>query len=106
MSEAPKEVKKEVQEVNPEEKFEQAEAGKGAPGRQTAVQTAQPTAVNPLDAEIPSNADVEKNVKEVKAEKAQEEGTGATTTDGYTVEESGRLDNLPIETPMYVEEDK
>lgn len=104
MSEAPKEVKKEVQAVNPAEKFEQAEPGKGAPGNHTAVQTAQTTAVNPPDAEIPSNVDVEKNVKEVKAEKQQEKETGAKTTDGYTIDESGRLDNLPVEPEMYVED--
>ncbi|WP_036487943.1 hypothetical protein [Myxosarcina sp. GI1] len=94
------EKKKVVSRTNPDD----AEAGKGAPGQQTGVQTAQTTAVNPPDAKIPSGADVEQNVKQVEAEKEQEAGTGMKTTDGYTVDESGRLDNYPVEPEPYVEE--
>lgn len=82
---------------------EQAEPGRGAPGSQWAVQTAQPTDVNPADTEIPTDENVEKNVKEVKAEAEQEKGSGMKTTDGYVVDESGRLDNYAVEPPMEVE---
>ncbi len=94
------EKKKVVSRTNPDD----AEAGKGAPGQQTGVQTAQTTAVNPSDAKIPSGANVEQNVKQVEAEKEQEAGTGMKTTDGYTIDESGRLDNYPVEPEPYVEE--
>ncbi|MGF1478643.1 MAG: hypothetical protein ACFB4I_04055 [Cyanophyceae cyanobacterium] len=104
--ESKKEIKKDLQEIKPEQRIREAEAGKGAPGDQTAVQMAQTTAVNPPDEKIPSNVDVQKNVAEVQAVDKQEEGTGMTTTDGYRVEESGRLDNFPVEPEMYVEEDK
>ena len=97
-------IEKKVQEIAPEEKFEEAEPGRGAPGNQTAVQTAQTTAVNPPDAEIPSNVDKEKSVQEVKAVKAQEAGTGEKTTSGYTIDESGRLDNFPVEPEIYVDD--
>ncbi|MDJ0597107.1 MAG: hypothetical protein QNJ72_45315 [Pleurocapsa sp. MO_226.B13] len=49
--------KKVVARTNPDN----AEAGKGAPGNQVGVQTAQTTAVNPADAVIPSGADKELN---------------------------------------------
>lgn len=94
--------KKVVPQTNPS----QAEPGRGTPGNQLGVQMAQTTAVNPPDAKIPSGADVEENIREVKAVDRQEEGTGMTTTDGYVIDESGRLDNYAVEPEMYVEQKK
>lgn len=93
------EQKKVVTKVNPEN----AEPGKGAPGDHVGVQMAQNPRVNPPEERIPAAADVEKNVKQVKAVDEQEKGTGMTTTDGYVVDEAGRLDNYPVEPEMYVE---
>ncbi len=84
---------------NPKE----AEPGRGAPGSQWGVQTAQPTNVNPADTKIPTDERVEDNIQDVKAQAAQEEGSGMRTTDGYVIDEAGRLDNFAIEPPMYVE---
>ena len=81
-----------------------AEPGRGAAGDEhSGVQTAQTTAVNPPDAEIPANTPTELSKKQVKAEAEQEEGTGISTTDGYTIDEAGQLNNFAIEPPMYVE---
>lgn len=92
--------KKVIAKTNPED----AKPGKGAPGNQIGVQTAQTTAVNPPDAEIPSNADPELNAQQIQEMEEQESGTGMRTTDGYTIDESGRLDNFAVEPEMYVEE--
>ena len=89
-----------VPRTNPDD----AEAGKGAPGNQVGVQTAQTTAVNPPDEKIPSNVDVEENIEQVEAVEEQEEGTGMSTTDGFTIDESGKLDNFAVEPEMYVED--
>ena len=83
---------------------EAAEPGRGAPGSQWAVQTAQTTEVNPPDAKIPSGADVQENVSEVKAVDKQEAGTDMSNTDGYVIDESGRLDHYAVEPPVRVEE--
>jgi hypothetical protein len=83
---------------------EDAEPGKGAPGNQIGVQTAQTTAVNAPDVVIPSNVDKQKNIEQVHDLEEQEAGTGMRTTDGYTIDESGRLDNYAVEPEMYVEE--
>ncbi|MBV6627044.1 MAG: hypothetical protein KI793_29595 [Rivularia sp. (in: Bacteria)] len=81
-----------------------AEPGKGAPGNNhKAVQTAQTTAVNPPDAKIPSNAPVEENKQEINAVEKQEEGT-MSTTDGFVIDEAGKLDNFAVEPKMYVED--
>ena len=81
-----------------------AEPGKGAPGNNhSGVQMAQTTAVNPPDAIIPSNAPTEESKREVEALEKQEEGT-LHTTDGYIIDESGKLDNFAVEPKMYVEE--
>jgi hypothetical protein len=93
------EQKKVVSQTNPSE----AEAGRGAPGNQTGVQMAQTPAVNPPDAEIPTAADTEQSVEQLKAVDEQEGDTGMTTTDGYVVDESGRLDNYPVEPKPYTE---
>ena len=92
--------KKVIPRTNPKD----IEPGKGAPGEQTGVQMAQTTAVNPPDAVIPSGADKELNSKQVREMEEQEAGTGISTTEGYTTDESGRLDNYPVEPEMYVEE--
>jgi hypothetical protein len=83
----------------------EAEPGRGAPGNNHyGVQTAQNTNVNPPDAEIPSNVDIEQNIEQVEAFREQEEGTNLDTSAGYVIDESGRLDNFAIEPQMYVEE--
>ena len=92
--------KKVVPKTNPE----QAEAGKGAPGNQIGVQMAQTTAVNPPDMVIPSGADAELNKEQIHNMESQEAGTGMNTTDGYTIDESGRMDNFAVEPEMYVED--
>jgi hypothetical protein len=94
----------EKKKVIPQQNPENAEPGKGAPGNQIGVQTAQTTAVNPPDAVIPSNADPEEDIAQIEALEEQEEGTGVSTTDGYTIDESGRLDNYAVEPEMYVED--
>ncbi|MBE9179906.1 hypothetical protein IQ268_15145 [Oculatella sp. LEGE 06141] len=83
----------------------EAEPGRGAPGDQWAVQTAQTVGVNAKDEVIPSNADVNRNVQNIKAQNEQEDGTGISTTHGYTLDEAGQLNNFAVEPPMYVEED-
>jgi hypothetical protein len=90
--------------VVPKTDPDKAEAGKGAPGNQVGVQMAQTTDVNPPDAVIPSNIDVEENVEQLKEFSEQEEGTGIDTTAGYTIDEAGKIDNFAIEPEMYVEE--
>jgi len=80
-----------------------AEPGKGAPGNQVGVQTAQTTAVNPPDMEIPSGADRELNEKQIHNMESQEAGTGVSTTDGYVIDEAGKIDNFATEPEMYVE---
>ena len=81
-----------------------AEPGKGAPGKQVGVQTAQTTAVNPPDMVIPSGADKELNKQNIAAAKEQEKGTGVDTTEGYVIDEAGKINNFAVEPEMYVEE--
>lgn len=85
-------------------KMSRAEPGKGAAGDQWAVQTAQPTDVNPQDERIPSDVDVDENKKQLEAARKQEEDTDLKTTDGYVLTESGQLNNFAVEPPMYYEE--
>ena len=92
--------KKVIPQTDPTE----AEPGRGSPGNQIGVQTAQTTAVNAPDAVIPANSHPEQSIKEVEALEEQEAGSGMSTTDGYVIDESGRLDNFAIEPEMYVEE--
>ncbi|MFB2921647.1 hypothetical protein [Aerosakkonema funiforme] len=91
--------------VLPEDPRE-AEPGRGAPGNNHyGVQLSENIlGVNAPDAEIPSNVDVDLNIKQVEAARDQEEGSDLDTTAGYVIDESGRLDNFAIEPPMYVEE--
>ena len=81
-----------------------AEPGKGAPGNQVGVQLAQSVDVNDPEAIIPSGADPERDMAQVEAMAEQEDGTGMDTTEGYTIDESGRLNNFAVEPEMYVEE--
>ena len=83
---------------------EQAEPGKGAPGEQVGVQLAQSVNVNDPEEEIPSGADPERDIEQIEAVEEQEEGTGVDTTEGYTIDESGRLNNFAVEPEMYVED--
>ena len=92
--------KKVIDRHNPEN----AEPGKGAPGNQVGVQTAQTTAVNPPDMKIPSGADKALNEEQIHNMEDQEAGTGVSTTGGYVIDESGRMDNYAVEPEMYVEE--
>lgn len=95
----------EQNQVLPEDPRE-AEPGRGAPGNNHyGVQTAQSTAVNAPDTIIPSNTDTELDERQLEAfeEQEEEEGEGFTTTDGYIIDESGRMDNFAIEPPMYIE---
>ena len=81
-----------------------AEPGKGAPGNQIGVQLAQSVNVNDPEAIIPSGANPEQDKAQIEAAAKQEEGTGIDTTEGYTIDESGRLNNFAVEPEMYVEE--
>lgn len=97
---------KEMQDVRIGDPTE-AEPGRGAPGDQFGVQTAQPTDVNAPDAVIPSNVDVEKNIKNIKAEDAQEEAEDSEpihTTHGYVIDEGGLINNFAVEPQMYIDE--
>ncbi len=84
--------------------LEKAEPGKGAPGDQIGVQTAQSTAVNPPDMIIPSGADEELNKEQIQAMKEQEKEAGVSTTDGYVIDEAGKMNNFAVEPEMYVED--
>ncbi|HEY9847326.1 MAG TPA: hypothetical protein V6D03_14165 [Candidatus Caenarcaniphilales bacterium] len=88
-----------------------AQPGKGAAGNQWAVQTAQSTEVNNPEERIPSgievNASEQLNEEQVRAQGEQElieSGGDYNTSDGYTVDEAGQLNNFAIEPPVYVEE--
>lgn len=83
---------------------ENAEPGKGAPGNQVGVQLAQSVDVNDPEAIIPSGADPERDLEQLEAFAEQEEGTGISTTEGYVIDESGRLNNFAVEPEMYIEE--
>jgi len=82
----------------------QAQPGKGAAGDQWAVQTAQITDVNSPEAEIPTDADVGHNLEDIRAAATDEAETDLHTTDGYVIDEAGKMDNFAVEPPMYVEE--
>ena len=92
--------KKVVARPNPD----MAEPGKGAPGNQVGVQTAQTTAVNPPDMVIPSGANTELNKEQIHNMESQEADTGVSTTDGYVIDEAGKIDNFATEPKMYIEE--
>ena len=82
-----------------------AEPGKGAAGDQWAVQMAQPVgdAVNPPGTKSMPGGNPEKAHADVQAAQKSEAGTDISTTDGYVVDDSGRLNNFAVEPEMYVE---
>lgn len=82
-----------------------AEPGKGAAGDQWAVQMAQPVgdAVSPPGTKTMPGGNPEKAQAAIDAAESSEAGTDLKTTDGYTVDDSGRLNNFAIEPEMYVE---
>ena len=90
--------------MNQETDPKAAQPGKGAAGDQWAVQTAQPTDVNPPDERIPSGVDVQHNIEQLKAAAEQEKDTDLKTTDGYVITESGQINNFAVEPPMYYED--
>ena len=83
-----------------------AEPGKGAAGDQWAVQMAQPVgdAVSPAGTKTMPGGNPEEASADIAAAEASEADTDLKTTDGYTVDDSGRLNNFAIEPEMYVEE--
>lgn len=85
-----------------------AQPGKGAAGDQQAVQLAQPAgaAVHPPGTKAMSGGDPEAAKATVEAVEASEAGTGMSTSGGYVVDSSGRLDNVAVEPEMYVEGDR
>lgn len=86
----------------------EARPGKGAAGDQQAVQLAQPAgaAVHPPDAKAMSGGDVEEAEATIEAAKASEAETDMSTTGGYVVDSSGRVNNVAVEPEMYVEGDR
>lgn len=83
-----------------------AEPGKGAAGNQQAVQVAQPVgeAVQPPGTKVMPGGDVEGNEQDIARAEESEAGSDLKTTDGFVVDDSGRLNNFAIEPEMYVEE--
>jgi hypothetical protein len=82
----------------------QAEPGKGAAGDQWAVQTAQTTDVNDPEAKIPSDGNPDYNKEQLRVAAQSEGEADFHTTDGFVIDESGKMDNFAIEPEMYVEE--
>ena len=83
-----------------------AEPGKGAAGNQEAVQVAQPVgdAVQPPGTESKPGGNPEQAKSDIENAKESEKGSDMKTTDGYAVDDSGRLNNFAVEPEMYVEE--
>ncbi|MGB3787414.1 MAG: hypothetical protein WA949_05340 [Phormidesmis sp.] len=83
-----------------------AEPGKGAAGDQWAVQVAQPVgdAVQPEGTRTMPGGDVEGNEEDIAKAEESEADSDLKTTDGFVVDDSGRLNNFAIEPEMYVEE--
>lgn len=83
-----------------------AEPGKGAAGDQQAVQLAQPVgaAIQPKGTRTMPGGDVEHNKEDIAAARESESDTDMKTTDGYVVDDSGRMNNFAVEPEMYVEE--
>lgn len=84
----------------------EAQPGKGAAGDQWAVQTAQATgdAVQPEGTRTMPGGDVEQAKDDIVDAREEESGSDLKTTDGFVVDDSGRLNNFAIEPEMYVEE--
>ncbi len=83
-----------------------AEPGKGAAGNQQAVQLAQPVgeAIQPKGTRTMPGGNVAQNEKDIAEARESESDTDMTTTDGYVVDDSGRMNNFAVEPEMYVEE--
>ncbi len=83
-----------------------AEPGKGAAGDQQAVQVAQAVgrAVQPEGTRTFPGGTPEEDQSDIEAAKASEADSDLKTTDGYVIDDSGRMNNFAIEPEMYVEE--
>jgi len=83
-----------------------AEPGKGAAGDQWAVQVSQSVgdAVQPEGTKSFPGGTPKEDSEDIKAAKASEADSDLKTTDGYVVDDSGRLNNFAVEPEMYVEE--
>ena len=83
-----------------------AEPGKGAAGNQQAVQLAQPVgeAIQPEGTRTMPGGDVDQAKEDIARARESESDTDMKTTDGYVVDDSGRMNNFAIEPEMYVEE--
>ncbi|MEO0770511.1 MAG: hypothetical protein AAFY72_13975 [Cyanobacteria bacterium J06649_4] len=83
-----------------------AEPGKGAAGNQQAVQLAQPVgdAIQPPGTKSFPGGSPEEDSQDIAAAKASEVDNDLKTTDGYVIDDSGRMNNFAIEPEMYVEE--
>ncbi len=83
-----------------------AEPGKGAAGNQQAVQVAQSVgkAVQPPGTKEMAGGEPEQAKSDIKSAEESEFDSDMSTTDGYVVDDSGRLNNFAIEPEMYVEE--
>ena len=83
-----------------------AEPGKGAAGNQQAVQVAQPVgdAVQPPGTKSFPGGTPEEDKSDIAAAEESEAGTDMNTTDGYVIDDSGRMNNFAVEPEMYVEE--
>ena len=84
----------------------EAQPGKGAAGDQWAVQTAQATgeAVQPEGTRTMPGGDAEQAKDDIADARKEESDTDLKTTDGFVVDDSGRLNNFAVEPEMYVEE--
>ena len=83
-----------------------AEPGKGAAGNQQAVQVAQPVgeAIQPEGTRTMPGGHAEQDKEDIARARESESDTDMKTTDGYVVDDSGRMNNFAIEPEMYVEE--
>lgn len=82
-----------------------AEPGKGAAGNQQAVQVAQPVgdAVQPEGTKSFPGGTPEEDAADIQAAKESEADSDLKTTDGYVIDDSGRMNNFAVEPEMYVE---
>lgn len=83
----------------------EAQPGKGAAGDQWAVQTAQPVGkdIQPTGTRTMPGGDVNQAYEEIARAEQAEAKSDLKTTDGFVVDDSGRLNNFAIEPEMYVE---
>ena len=82
-----------------------AEPGKGAAGNQQAVQVAQAVgdAVQPPGTKSFPGGTPEEDSEDIAAAEASEADSDLKTTDGYVIDDSGRMNNFAVEPEMYVE---